>query len=81
MHTEISTPAPTTNTSAPATITAQTADEKLERAHRLVSNAFRHTDDESISALTWSDHDEIGRQLAEAMRLMKEATTTEGRTN
>jgi hypothetical protein len=65
-------------TAAPVTPQPQqqpeTREDKLTRAQALVSSAYRHTDDDSIITLTWTDRDEICRLLCESLRLMREAT-------
>ena len=62
-----STPAP----QQPSTATI-TTEQKAERLRILLRRSFMLSDDESIERLTWSDRDQIARDLHEAMCLLHE---------
>ncbi len=74
-NTATATPAtPPPSATAPATVTDE---QKITRAASLMRNCYMLADDEARPALTWSDRDELARQLHEAMQLIREVHPAE----
>jgi hypothetical protein len=69
-NTTTTTPAtPPPSAEAPAAITDE---QKIVRAQSLMRNCYMLAGDEARPALTWTDRDELTRQLHEAMQLIRE---------
>jgi hypothetical protein len=63
----------TPSTPALQPIHTPTPAEKLSEAQMLIASAHACADDESNDYLSWADRDSIGRNLNNALRLVREA--------